>query len=91
MTVNPGFGHQHFLHSMLSKIERVRRMVEHLNGRCEVEVDGGIDQDTAPLASTAGADVFVAGSSIFGDKAGVATAMSRLRRSIAHNDSTLTA
>jgi ribulose-phosphate 3-epimerase len=91
MTVNPGFGHQHFLHSMLSKIERVRRMVEHLNGRCEVEVDGGIDQETAPLASAAGADVFVAGSSIFGDKAGVATAMSRLRRSIAHNDSTLTA
>src|ERR1700730_3176873 len=59
MTVNPGFGHQHFLHSMLSKIERVRRMVEHVNGRCEVEVDGGIDQETAPLATTAGADVFV--------------------------------
>jgi ribulose-phosphate 3-epimerase len=91
MTVNPGFGHQHFLHSMLSKIERVRRMVERINGRCEVEVDGGIDQETAPLASTASADVFVAGSSIFGDNVGVATAMSRLRRSIAHNDSTLTA
>ena len=50
MTVNPGFGHQHFLRSMLPKIERVRQMVERLDGRCEVEVDGGIDEKTAPLA-----------------------------------------
>jgi|SRR5438552_6894743 len=91
MTVNPGFGHQHFLHSTLSKIERVRRMVERFNARCEVEVDGGIDQETAPLASTAGTNVFVAGSSIFGDSVGVGTAMSRLRASIAHNKSTLLA
>src|SRR5216684_9386990 len=49
MTVNPGFGHQYFLHSMLPKIERVRQMVERLDGRCEVEVDGGIDEKTAPL------------------------------------------
>jgi ribulose-phosphate 3-epimerase len=91
MTVNPGFGHQHFLHSMLPKIERVRQMVERLDGRCEVEVDGGIDEKTAPLVSTAGASVLVAGSSIFTDNGGVATAMSRLRASIAFHKSVLLA
>jgi len=82
MTVNPGFGHQQFLHSTLPKIDRVRQMVARLNARCEVEVDGGVDDATAPLAGAAGADVFVAGSSIFGDRAGVGKAMSRLRASI---------
>ena len=43
MTVNPGFGHQHFLHSTLPKIGRVRQMVERVNPRSEVEVDGGVD------------------------------------------------
>ena len=63
MTVNPGFGHQHFLRSTLPKIERVRQMVRRLNARCEVEVDGGVEEATAPLAGAAGADVFVARSS----------------------------
>jgi hypothetical protein len=48
-----------------------------------------VDQETAPLASAAGARVLVAGSSIFGDNAGVVTAMSRLRASVAHHKSTL--
>jgi len=82
MTVNPGFGHQHFLHSTLSKIQRVRWMLDEVNCGCEVEVDGGVDEETAPLAAAAGANVFVAGSSIFGDKTGVTTAMDRLRASI---------
>jgi ribulose-phosphate 3-epimerase len=85
MTVNPGFGHQHFLRSTLPKIERVRQMVERMKLSCEVEVDGGVDEETAPLAAEAGADVFVAGSSIFGNKAGVAAAMGRLRTNIAHS------
>lgn len=89
MTVNPGFGHQHFLPSTLQKIERVREMIERTNLSCEVEVDGGVDEKTAPLASAAGADVFVAGSSIFGDKAGVASAMSRLHACIAHRQNVL--
>lgn len=89
MTVNPGFGHQHFLPSTLSKIQRVRRMVDEVNPRCEVEVDGGVDEETAPLAAEAGADVFVAGSSIFGNKAGVAAAMARLRTNIAHRHGVL--
>jgi ribulose-phosphate 3-epimerase len=83
MTVDPGFGHQHFLHSTLPKIRRVRQMIERANTGCEVEVDGGVDEATAPLAAAAGADVFVAGSSIFGDSAGVDVAMNRLRTTIA--------
>ncbi len=82
MTVNPGFGHQHFIADTLPKIERVRAMVDRLNRDCEVEVDGGVDEATALLASAAGADVFVAGSSIFGNSAGVAAAMCQLRSSI---------
>jgi ribulose-phosphate 3-epimerase len=82
MTVNPGFGHQHFLHGTLPKIERVRHLVEHSNSRCEVGVDGGIDETTAPLAAQAGANAFVAGSSVFGDSAGIASAMDRLRTAI---------
>lgn len=82
MTVNPGFGHQHFLRSTLPKIQRVRQMVERMKLNCEVEVDGGVDEETAPLAAEAGADVFVAGSSIFGNKAGVAAAMGKLRTNV---------
>jgi len=83
MTVNPGFGHQHFIRSTLSKIQRVRQMIERVNPSCEIEVDGGIDVETAPLAAAAGADVFVAGSSIFGSSAGVESAIKRLRTSVA--------
>ena len=55
MTVNPGFGHQHFLHSTLAKIRRVRQMIEQVKPDCDLEVDGGIDEETAPLAVVAGA------------------------------------
>ena len=89
MTVNPGFGHQHFLHSTLPKIGRLRQMIEHLNHRCQIEVDGGVDETTAPLARAAGAEVFVAGSSIFGDSAGVAASMNRLRTAIASGNGEL--
>src|SRR5271170_6300791 len=82
MTVNPGFGHQHFLRHTLSKVERVRQMIERSHTRCELEVDGGLDEETAPMASAAGANVLVAGSSIFGNSAGVVNAMNRLRVAI---------
>jgi ribulose-phosphate 3-epimerase len=78
MTVNPGFGHQHFIHSMLPKIRRVRQMIEKVGTDCELELDGGIDAATARLGLAAGADVLVAGTSIFGDSEGVETAMRRL-------------
>ena len=79
MTVNPGFGHQHFLNSTLAKVGRVHRLIEQLKSECSLEVDGGIDAETAPLAVAAGANVLVAGTSIFGDSQGVAAAMKRLQ------------
>jgi ribulose-phosphate 3-epimerase len=79
MTVNPGFGHQHFLHSALPKIRRVRQMIEQTNPACELSLDGGIDAVTAPLGVAAGANVLVAGSAIFSDGDGVTAAMNRLR------------
>jgi ribulose-phosphate 3-epimerase len=78
MTVNPGFGHQHFLHTTLPKIRRVRQMIEQGKLACDVEVDGGIDPDTAPLAVSAGANILVAGTAIFDESEGVAAAMERL-------------
>ena len=79
MTVNPGFGHQHFLHGTLPKIRRVREMIDQIKPGCELEVDGGIDAATAPLAIDAGANVLVAGSAIFNDAEGISAAMKRLQ------------
>jgi ribulose-phosphate 3-epimerase len=79
MTVNPGFGHQKFIRSTLPKIGRVRELIERRQLECDVEVDGGVDAETAPLAVRAGATVLVAGSAVFGSRDGVAPAMSRLR------------
>jgi len=79
MTVNPGFGHQHFLHSTLAKIRRVRQMIEQIKPACDLEVDGGIDPETAPLAIAAGANVLVAGTAVFMNSQGVAAGMKRLQ------------
>ncbi len=82
MTVDPGFGHQKFLHRTLPKIKIVRRMIDRLNPGCDLEVDGGIDPNTARLAVAAGANVLVAGSAVFGDREGVAVGMKSLRASL---------
>jgi ribulose-phosphate 3-epimerase len=79
MTVDPGFGHQHFLQSTLPKIRRVCQMIDQIKPECDLEVDGGIDGATGPLAVGAGANVLVAGSSIFAANEGVAAAMDTLR------------
>jgi ribulose-phosphate 3-epimerase len=79
MTVNPGFGHQHFIHSTLPKIQRVREMIDRIKPGCDLEVDGGIDATTAPMAIDAGANVLVAGSSVFGSSEGVTAAIKHLR------------
>jgi ribulose-phosphate 3-epimerase len=79
MTVDPGFGHQSFLHSTLPKINRVRRMIDRVKPACDLEVDGGIDPGTARLCVEAGANVLVAGSTVFGSSESVTEAMSRLR------------
>src|SRR5258706_3583567 len=78
MTVSPGFGHQTFLRSTLPKIRRVREMMVAVGLHLELEVDGGIDAETAPLVVAAGADVLVAGSAIFNSTDDVATALMRL-------------
>lgn len=66
MTVEPGFGGQSFMHDQLPKIAAVRKMLDEAKLPCELEVDGGIDMNTAALAKAAGANVLVAGSSVFG-------------------------
>lgn len=63
MTINPGFGGQKFTHSMLEKVRDARRMIGERP--IHIEVDGGIDPDTAPLVAKAGADALVAGSAVF--------------------------
>ena len=78
MTVNPGFGHQRFIHSALPKIQRVRRMIQQVHAECELELDGGIDQSTARLGVAAGANVLVAGSSVFGSSQGIEMAIRQL-------------
>jgi ribulose-phosphate 3-epimerase len=82
MTVNPGFGHQHFLNTTLPKIRRAREMIDQVKPGCSLEVDGGVDATTAPLAVAAGADVLVAGSAIFNDSESVTAAMQRLRAAV---------
>jgi ribulose-phosphate 3-epimerase len=79
MTVNPGFGHQHFIHTTLPKIRRVRQMIDEIKRGCDLEVDGGIEPTTVPLVVDAGANVLVAGSAVFGAGEGVIAAMERLR------------
>lgn len=82
MTVNPGFGGQKFIESVLPKITRVRQMIVERGRTCDVEVDGGIGAATAPLAVRAGANLLVAGASVFNDKESVAAAIRRLRESL---------
>lgn len=65
MTVNPGFGGQKFIHSVLPKIEEVAGMVKEKNLNVEIEVDGGVNEETARLCVGAGANVLVAGSAIY--------------------------
>ncbi len=79
MTVNPGFGGQRFIEGTLSKIQQVRRMIDEAKLNCELEIDGGVDERTAPSAVEAGARVLVAGSAIFEAADGIAAAMARLR------------
>ncbi len=65
MTVNPGFGGQRFIPSMLPKIRRAKAMIAALAPHVEIEVDGGINLDNISAVAEAGADVLVAGSAVF--------------------------
>ena len=78
MTVEPGFGGQKFMAEQLDKLRVLRQMIDREGLCCQLEVDGGIDPGTAPLAIEAGATVLVAGSAVFG-KADRAAAINALR------------
>ncbi len=65
MSVNPGFGQQSFIHSQLDKIARIRAMIDATDRKIHLEVDGGVNPETAKLCVEAGADVLVAGSATF--------------------------
>ena len=78
MTVNPGFGGQKFIESMLGKIHMLYHMIQEMETECDIEVDGGINAETSIDVREAGANVLVAGSAIYG-AADVAQAIKDIR------------
>jgi len=82
MTVNPGFGGQKFIPEVLPKLTRARALIQQRAPRCELEVDGGVDLTTGPLAAAAGADVLVAGTCVFAHPGGPAEGVRALREAV---------
>ncbi len=82
MSVNPGFGGQSFIPGSLEKIRSIRSLIDRVNGDCDLEVDGGIKPENIRAVAEAGANVFVAGSAIFGSTDYAAT-ISRMRAEVA--------
>ncbi|MCI7310515.1 MAG: ribulose-phosphate 3-epimerase, partial [Prevotella sp.] len=66
MSVNPGFGGQAFIPNTIKKVKQLRQLIEDSESKALIEVDGGVQADTAPLLIEAGVDVLVSGSYIFG-------------------------
>ena len=66
MTVNPGFGGQKFISSCARKVKEVKKMIDERGLNVDIQVDGGINKETLPVVLEAGANIFVAGSSVFG-------------------------
>ena len=84
MTVNPGFGGQAFIATMPQKIAALRKMIDARGLAIELEVDGGINAETAQRVAQAGAQVLVAGNAIFKHPSGIAQAMQELRASVSN-------
>lgn len=80
MTVNPGYGGQEFLPETLHKVRQVRQMIEAGGRSIALEVDGGVNEETAARCIEAGADVLIAGTAVFGSSFTVREGLSRLRR-----------
>ncbi|HLJ69486.1 MAG TPA: ribulose-phosphate 3-epimerase [Chloroflexota bacterium] len=80
MTVSPGFGGQQFIRAMLPKIKRVRDAIDERGLDTELEVDGGIDEETIPLVVAAGARVLVAGTAVYRSRSGIGEALEGLRK-----------
>jgi ribulose-phosphate 3-epimerase len=78
MTVHPGFGGQAFLPESPERVRRLKQLIERHNPRCELEVDGGIDERTAPSVVKEGANVLVVGTGIFRSPSGPAAAVHKL-------------
>ena len=83
MSVNPGFGGQSFIPETLPRIASIRKILDDRGLSAELEVDGGINADNAPDIVEAGADVLVAGNSIFRAEEGISGAIQRLREATA--------
>jgi ribulose-phosphate 3-epimerase len=83
MSVNPGFGGQSFMPETLPKIADMRKLLNNRELHAELEVDGGINAGNAPDIVEAGADILVAGNSIFGAQEGISEAIRRLRQAAA--------
>ncbi len=79
MSVNPGWGGQGFIDSALEKLRAVRGLLNRIGSAAELEVDGGIKEDTAAAAVTAGAGVLVSGTGVYNKQRSVAESISRLR------------
>jgi ribulose-phosphate 3-epimerase len=82
MTVNPGFGGQAFIGSMMGKIARLRKVLDDRQAKVELEVDGGITASIAPKVAEAGAEVLVAGAAIFGSKQGAGKALREMKKAL---------
>jgi ribulose-phosphate 3-epimerase len=82
MSVNPGFGGQTFIEASVDKVRRLRRLLDEHGAHAELEIDGGIDPQTAPRVVTAGATMLVAGSAVFRAPGGPAAGVRQLRASI---------
>lgn len=67
MSVNPGFGGQHFIENTINKVQELRRMIEDSGSNAIIQIDGGVNHETAPRLAEAGADCLVAGSYVFSD------------------------
>jgi ribulose-phosphate 3-epimerase len=80
MTVNPGFSGQKFIPGMLSKIAKIRTMLDNTNPQAMIQVDGGISPETLPQAYRAGARSFVVGNGIFKHPAGISASVEELRQ-----------
>lgn len=82
MTVNPGFGGQSFITSVTSKIARLRAMIGDVHQAIDIEVDGGINLETAHHAVQAGANVLVAGSAVFGHPDGITAGINAIHATL---------
>ncbi|MBI2935559.1 MAG: ribulose-phosphate 3-epimerase [Chloroflexi bacterium] len=82
MTVNPGFPAQSFIEATVDKVARMRRLLDEREARAELEVDGGINAQTAAKVVRAGATILVAGSAVFNPRESVTEALTHLRASV---------